>query len=412
MKKARRNFRFYHIHIVSFLRSLGIGILLVSLLLLAARGVSRYFSQSEFDSPLDPLLSFLPVEETLLLRETFCFFYEPYPLPSLMESWQPLLSILSDSLPTFSSLSGQILLLQTSGHPGDSSFPFASPETPIESEPVLSAPEAHADEMPPGSLPIQTITVSPQDSGGYLTSGNIFMNNLTSYKININELLASPLPFKYQSGKIQVLIVHTHGTESYTAEGKVYYTEEDTNRSLNKEENVLKIGEEIAKRLTAAGISVIHNTTIHDYPTFNGSYANAEKTIVSELKAHPSICIVLDIHRDAMITAEGVKYRPITQYEGKDYAQIMLVMGTDEGGLTHKNWRSNLSFAVKVQKGLNDLIPALARPLYLKKERFNQHATPGSLLLEVGSSGNYQSDALRAVEPLCETLIKVIKGVS
>jgi stage II sporulation protein P len=410
MKKARRNFRFYHIHIVDFLRSLGIGILLISLLLIAARGITRYFAPSEDNDLLDPLMSFLPMEDTRLLQETFCFLNEPYTLPSLMADWKPLLPILSDSLPTFSSLSDQIFLLQASGLQGDIAPSFTFSDTPSNLTPTAPSPEE--GETPPGSLPIKNITIAPQDTEGYLTADNIYINNQTSYDIDINEHLNSPLPFKYENGKVQVLIIHTHGTESFTPEGKVYYTDEDTNRSFSEEENILKIGKEITKRLTAAGIGTIHNTTIHDYPSFSGSYANAEKTIVSELKANPSICIVLDIHRDAMIASDGVKYRPITHYNGLDYAQVMLVMGTDEGGLTHKNWQSNLSFALKVQKSLNDLIPALARPLYLKKQRFNQHVTPGSMLIEVGASGNYQSDALHTVDPLCEVLIDIIKGTS
>lgn len=409
MKKVRKNFRFYHIHVLDFLRSLVIGIVFVALLIGAGKGITYYFSSQENIDSLQTFVSFLPVEENGLLKETFLFLDGTYPSAPIKKDWQPLLSILSDSLPTFSSLSFQIQLLQAHEGRGDISPPLLLPEILPETPSVPSAP---TEELPPGALPIKNITISPQISEGYQTVGNVYINNQTTYDVNIEELLAAPLPFTYQKGKIQVLVVHTHGTESFTPEGKTFYTEEDTNRSLDEEENILKIGTEITKRLTAAGIGVIHNTTIHDSPSFNGSYSNAEKTIVQELKDHPSICIVLDIHRDAMITAEGVKYRPIIHGDDKDFAQVMLVMGTDEGGLTHKNWRKNLSFAVKVQKGLNDLIPDLARPLYLKKERFNEHTTTGSMLIEMGASGNYQSDVLNTVEPLCEVLINTIKKIS
>ena len=38
------------------------------------------------------------------------------------------------------------------------------------------------------------------------------------------------------------------------------------------------------------------------------------------------------------------------------------------------------------------------RPIHLVRERYNQHLSPGMLLIEVGSSGNTLPEALRAAE--------------
>jgi hypothetical protein len=56
-------------------------------------------------------------------------------------------------------------------------------------------------------------------------------------------------------------------------------------------------------------------------------------------------------------------------------------------------------------------IPALARPLYVNKQRFNQHVTPSSMPIEVAIR-NYQSDAFLTIGLLCEVLSDIIKGAS
>lgn len=71
----------------------------------------------------------------------------------------------------------------------------------------------------------------------------------------------------------------------------------------------------------------------------------------------------------------------------------MLVVGTDEGGLSHPDWQENLANALKIQTLLNRSAPGLCRNLNLRTERFNQHETPGSLLVEVGASGNTLAEA-------------------
>ena len=136
------------------------------------------------------------------------------------------------------------------------------------------------------------------------------------------------------------------------------------------------------------------------------------ETIAKNLKEEPNIKIVLDIHRDAMIDADGTKYKTYAQIDKNgevlDSAQIMLVVGTNEGGMTHPEWEKNLSFAVKLQNVLNELYPGLMRPINLRQERFNQHATTGSLILEIGSSGNTLGEALTAIDLFADGLIALL----
>jgi len=50
-----------------------------------------------------------------------------------------------------------------------------------------------------------------------------------------------------------------------------------------------------------------------------------------------------------------------------------------------------------LQEAVNMRHPTLMRPVSLVKERYNQHLTPGSVILEVGSSGNTLQEALAAI---------------
>ena len=99
--------------------------------------------------------------------------------------------------------------------------------------------------------------------------------------------------------------------------------------------------------LEEAGIPVIHDTTLNDYPSYNGSYDRTRENIERYLEQYPSIQMVIDVHRDAVELLEGGQMATSATVNGKPSAQVMLVMGTDEGGLTHPNWQDNLSWALK-----------------------------------------------------------------
>lgn len=112
------------------------------------------------------------------------------------------------------------------------------------------------------------------------------------------------------------------------------------------------------------------------------------------LKKYPTIQIVLDVHRDAIIGSDGTSYAKKTEIDGEQVAQIMLVVGTNDMGLTHPDWKKHLTLAVQIQKNMLGIDSGLPRAIDLRRQRFNEHATPGSLLVEVGTSGNTLKQAL------------------
>lgn len=258
-------------------------------------------------------------------------------------------------------------------------------------------------------LPIKEITINPTSPKGYVTLGNIFVKNDSTKGIDLKWLLGAKLPFSLTGKGPHVLIVHTHGSESFFPQGKDTYSLTDVERTEDKRYNVVRLGDELAETLKNKGISVVHDRNIYDSPSYNGSYTRTLSAIGNHLKKSPSIKVVIDVHRDSMTTKEGVKYKTVAEVGGKKVAQMMLVMSTGESGLPHPNWAENLKLAVKLQNALASKYPGIMRPMNLRKERFNMHATTGSMLVEVGTSANSLDEALGAVKLLGEELSEILK---
>lgn len=230
------------------------------------------------------------------------------------------------------------------------------------------------------------------------------INNATNYEIDLKTLCKKPLDIKLELNEPEVLIVHTHTTECY----KGHEMTGESERTTNEKYNMCHIGEIISETLTSHGIKTIHDKTIHDYPSYQGAYTRALKTIEKNLNEHPSIKVVLDIHRDAYVYADGSKLRVATQINGEDVAQVMLVLGTDSMGLSHPDWESNLTFATKIQNSAQKMYPNMMRPLNLRRERFNMHMTKGSLLLEIGSNGNSMAESEKAAVNIARAIGDVL----
>ena len=230
--------------------------------------------------------------------------------------------------------------------------------------------------------------ISPYNAG--LSYNNVYLKNGTSHKIDIKSLLSSSLSFKLKKNdEPQVLIMHTHTTETFMEDDSEYYTDSFTSRSRDKTKNMVSVGETVAEKLNAAGIKTLHDTTEHDYPQYSGSYTRAAQTINSYLKKYPSIKVVLDLHRDAVSSGESDKVKLVTEINGKKAAQVMLVMGSQsEGESSFPNWKENLKLAVRLQQTLEVKYPTLARPISLTTGKYNESLTKGSLLIEFGTDAN------------------------
>ena len=236
----------------------------------------------------------------------------------------------------------------------------------------------------------------------------IYIKNYTDYTVNKVQMLQSALDWDLTQDGPSVLILHTHTTESYkNTEG---YKQSSNFRTHDEKYNMVSIGAHLAQCLEAAGIGVIQDKTTHDYPSYNGAYENSRAAAQKYLKEYPSIKLVLDLHRDAFTDGNGNYLGTSVTVDGQQVARMMLVMGSDGGGLTHPDWEDNMALAVKLHAQLEKLAPGICRNLQLTNQRYNQDVSPGALLIEMGAAGNTRQEALRAAEYLAQAIIALAYG--
>lgn len=228
------------------------------------------------------------------------------------------------------------------------------------------------------------------------------------YDADLAALLTQPLNWDLTADEPTVLIVHSHGSESYAPTGE--YTEISPYHTLNNSYNMISVGTYVADLLEDGGISVLHDTTLHDNPSYNDSYGNSRKSVQQYLEQYPSIRLVLDLHRDAIEDEDGNQIAQTVFAGDQSYAPLMLVVGTSQSGLSHPQWRENLALALKLQTQLEGICPGIGRKINLRSQRFNQDLSAGALLVEIGTSGNSRQEALRSAKVLAEAIISLAHG--
>ncbi len=277
--------------------------------------------------------------------------------------------------------------------------------------------ELTSETLPPFPSEVEvpeTEPPEPKESQAVLPTtieGGMVISNDTSYELDLGTLVSAGTTVKLAPDDPQILIIHTHGSEAYTQDDMDCYEVSDIYRTQDTEHSVIRVGDELASCFESYGLSVIHDRSIYDYPSYTGSYAKSQAAVESYLKKYPSISVVLDVHRDS-IGGSDVVYKTVAEADGKPCAQFMLLVGTGENGLEHPNWQENLKFALYLQSAVVAKYPSLPRPIALKKERYNQHLSTGYLILEVGSSGNTLSEALNAVRLFADAAAPALKGLN
>lgn len=269
--------------------------------------------------------------------------------------------------------------------------------------PETAAPSVREDEEPtyPTMLyvkPDEPSPLAPSDTA-------VPVDNRAGVEFDAQALLSQPLPLAVTDEPL-ILIVHTHATESYTGD----YDGAEDYHTADTDCNVVRVGQAIADRLNAAGIITLHDKTLNDLPGYDSAYERTAQVISRYLEEYPSIRMVIDVHRDAVTATDGTELAMTAELEGAPAAQLLFVMGTDAGGLEHPNWRDNLAFALQMQALCTARAPGLFRELSLRAARYNEHLTPCSVLLEVGSAGNTLEEALRSADFFARQLIELIEG--
>lgn len=278
---------------------------------------------------------------------------------------------------------------------------------PVEERPLDVHPPAAAED---NGVPARTLV--PNDPSGYTVFGRCYISSSREDALPLTAL-GEPFAAELTEEEPQILILHTHGSESYTPAPGTEVVWSGDYRTTDTRYNVVKVGDEMAAVFGEAGISVLHDRTLYDYPSYSGAYDRALAAIQSYLAQYPSIRFILDVHRDAIEDGQGNQYKVVSPIEGVGTAaQMTLVVGSDGSGLTHPDWMENLRLAVALQQDILTEYPTLMRPLLLRNSRYNQHATTGSLLVEVGAAGNAPEEALLAGRLFAQRMTEVLRAQS
>lgn len=246
----------------------------------------------------------------------------------------------------------------------------------------------------------EVVTQNPITESYNVQYDNVKIKNQTTYTLT-EEMLKPDIKIDNKN----ILIFHTHSCESYTSSEKYAYTSTGNYRTTDLNYTVTRVGTELENYLKQYNLNVIHDTSYHDYPSYTGSYTRSLQTVENMLKTTPSD-IIIDLHRDAI--GSRADYAPTVKI-GEDYAaQIMFVIGTNEGGLLHPNWNQNLKFAIKIQQKAEEMYPGLFKPIMVTKSRYNQHTGKFANIIEVGATGNTLEQCITSMKYLSSVMNEVI----
>ena len=268
----------------------------------------------------------------------------------------------------------------------------------VETENIEEEPNIELAET---GITTEVVTNNPIAENYNTQYGKVKIKNQTDYQLT-EEMLTPDITIENKN----IMIFHTHSCESYTSSESYPYTPTGNYRTTDLNFTVTRVGTELTTQLQQYGYNVIHDTSYHDYPSYNGSYTSSLKTVESLLQTNPSD-IIIDLHRDAIGSRSD--YAPTVKIGDEEAAQIMFVIGTNAGGLWHPNWNQNLKFAIKIQEKAEELYPGLFKPIMLTTSRYNQHTGKYANIIEVGATGNTLEQCLTSMKYLAKVMDEIMK---
>lgn len=229
--------------------------------------------------------------------------------------------------------------------------------------------------------------------------------SITPEDVNAESLLSMDMSLDLSGDDYKVLIYHSHGSEAFA-----------DSRPGVTEDTIIGVGDELTQILEEDyGIKTYHDRTVYDIVDGkldrNYAYTNSGYGIDKILQEHPSIEVVLDLHRD------GVRdeVRLVKTIDGKPTAQIMFFNGisrlNDEGDLGYlynPNLSANLGFSLKMHLEGKRMYGDLMRKIYIGGYCYNLDRAPRASLIEVGAQTNTVQEVKNAMTPLAAILYSVL----
>ena len=225
--------------------------------------------------------------------------------------------------------------------------------------------------------------------------------------LDARNLLGMDMELQQDASEPQILIYHTHSQEGFV----------DSVPGDNST-TIVGVGEYLTELLRDRyGYQVLHNTNVYDLRDGeldrNRAYTLAAEDVKQILTEHPSIEVLLDLHRDGV--NEGTHL--VTEVNGKPTAQFMFFNGlsySKRNGpisyLENPYIQENLALSLQLKLACETYYPGLSRKIYLKGLRYNLHLRPKSLLVEAGAQTNTLEEMRNAMEPLADVLNRVLKN--
>ncbi len=296
------------------------------------------------------------------------------------------------------------------------------PEYYYEDEETKSVETVMALEQQPIHEPLADIAQSSVEKMGttftkeQLADTDFVLNNfyvvdsttkLLPSEVKVKKLLKKDLTIDVKSSDYKILIYHTHGSETF----------KDSREGV-LEDSIIGVGDTLTEILESKyGIHVYHDRTVYDMVDgkLDRSYAYnlSKKGAKQILESHPSIEVVIDLHRDGVSESTHL----VTTINGKPTAKVMLLNGVSRfkksGDISHLHnpyRQDNLAFSMQMYLKGRELYEDFFRKIYVRAYCYNLNLMPRATLVEAGAQNNTLEEMNNAMEPLAEVLYQVLSG--
>lgn len=205
--------------------------------------------------------------------------------------------------------------------------------------------------------------------------------------------------------KPQMLIYHTHGSETYSE------SPENNYHSTDIENSVMSVGDTLTTELANKGWGVLHSIKYNDL-AYNESYATSAKIVKSLLSQYDSVKIAIDLHRDGLSLKseqdkKAVHDKYVTEINGETVAKFFLVVGQ-----RNENVEELKKQAEEITNLAEKKYPGLVSPVVIKQYgRFNQYMADNGLLVEIGNNATSTEESKATCKYLAEILDEYYSGI-
>lgn len=255
----------------------------------------------------------------------------------------------------------------------------------------VSVQKDDSAEFQPYRISDGDVTIDTGDS-----TNNENSNDTSDIPNRIVDVYNPKLKKTLNTSKPEVLIYHTHTSESYKPVEDGF--------SYDENYNVCGVGDALKSELeNNYGISVINDKTVND-TNYLQSYTKSAAVVDKYLKKYKSFKLIIDMHRDA---SENKKTNT-TKMNGEDVAKIMFVTTT-----SNPRYKKNIAVVNKLMDTSNKLFPGFCRGIYTYAHgvnSFNQNKSDNAVLLEIGSDINTADEAKASAKYIARIIGEYING--